>query len=208
MIPRHFISFGAIVSIIAGILTIAFWFFHPNPDLSNLGARLLPGWSNSYATFILIIVLTLFALPVQYLSAWKEFKGLGFVSFILAFIGTALFVGAGFIDAYVTPVLAQSDATRFLLAMDSSLFKTLIPTLMFGGIAFAIGYVLFGVSVIRSKKFSLWIGILFILGAPVLGLSPLMPAIARTLGSIVWGIANVWMGISLQKLSHEVEKVS
>jgi hypothetical protein len=38
-----------------------------------------------------------------------------------------------------------------------------------------------------------------VVSSPILGLSPLMPLWARAAGSTVWGIAVLWMGLTLRR---------
>lgn len=47
---------------------------------------------------------------------------------------------------------------------------------------------------LRSSALPRGAAVLLMLGAPVLGLSPLMPPPARMLGCLFWGAGNVWLG--------------
>ena len=62
------------------------------------------------------------------------------------------------------------------------------------GLSFAAGYLLLGIAMLRTQVFPKGAAILLMLGAPVLGLSPLMPLWARIVGCIFWGSGNIWLG--------------
>ena len=184
-------------SLLAGIFTALFWFIHPDAGLTNMAARLTGRWEFAYVLFVGVLVLTLFGLIGLYVRQLEKAKAIGFIGFFLAFIGTAIFIGAGIFDGFVSPILAQSGATQFLLDAKGALLTHLSPLFIFGGLSFAIGFILFGITIIRTKIFPRWTGILLILSAPILGLSPLMPAMARTWGSVVFGLTIATLGFKL-----------
>jgi hypothetical protein len=62
------------------------------------------------------------------------------------------------------------------------------------GFTFLTGYVLLGIATLRAGVYPKWMALCLFLSAPVLGLSPLMPHLARIIGCLVFGIANVGLG--------------
>ena len=80
--------------------------------------------------------------------------------------------------------------------------SALAPVFSVGGMSFALGFVLVGLQILRKGSVLRWAGLLLILSSPVLGLSPLMPAVARTMGSVAFGVALIWIGYDLRKQFH------
>jgi hypothetical protein len=120
---------------------------------------------------------------------------LGLIGFLAAFLGTAMFLASGVFQCGVAPVLASNPATRPLLELDGPLLGGLLGMLFAGtGCLFALGYLMFGVTMLRTRVFPKGAAVLLMLGSPVLGLSPLMPLWARVLGCLCWGGGNLWLG--------------
>jgi hypothetical protein len=190
---------SGVAAILVGILTAAFWFIHPDATLTNVSARLSPMWTPVYAVFLLVLVLYLFSLMGLFSKQMGKIGYLGAIGFVLAIAGTALLIGAGAFDGFVTPALAASSSTVGLLAQDSALTAAVLPLFVLAGITFLIGNVLFGLAIFLAKVLPKWTGVLLIISAPILGLSPLMPAEARMAGSVVFGLTNIWLGWVLLK---------
>ena len=185
---------SGLANIVAGVITALFWFIHPGLD--DPRNALLGRWMYTNTGFIILIVLLMWGLTGLYLRQVERSGGLGFAGYVLGFVGLALFVGLGAFDAYVVPVLT-ADANSLLgdtgALMRGAFGKYAVTT----GMTFALGYVLFGIATFRAGVFPRWAATCLALSAPILGLSPLMPAMVRLLGCIVYGAANVWLGYAL-----------
>lgn len=194
------LKWSGVAAIITGLLTIIFWFIHPDPSLTDIAARTTEQWRFAYTLFITLIILNLFALIGMYVRQMNERRVLNFLGFFLSFIGTAIFVGAGVIDGYVSSVLALDPITIPLIGMEGPLFEAVGPLFLVGGISFALGFILFGLAILLGSRLPRWSGLLLIVSAPILGMSPMMPELARTIGSVIYGIAFVWIGVSLWRI--------
>jgi hypothetical protein len=146
--------------------------------------------------FITLIVLLMWGLTGLYLYQARRSGGLGFAGYALGFIGLALFVGLGSFDAYVVPVLT-ADANGLLGDTGALMRGALGKYAMTTGLTFALGYILFGIASFRSGLFPRWAAACLALSAPILGMSPLMPATVRLIGCIVYGVANIALGWTL-----------
>lgn len=196
---------SAVAAAGCGLLTVLFWFLHPSagdphaPHDAAYWAALASGrFMAVNVSFLCILLLSLFALLGAYVRLMTRAGTLGALGFVLAFVGTALFIGAGFFQGFIMPALGADPATRPLLEMSGPLLGgPLGQAFAGGGMIFAAGYVLFGIAVARSRVLPAGVGLLWALSSPILGLSPLMPLWARTLGSVAWGLANLWLGVAL-----------
>ncbi len=132
--------------------------------------------------FLLGTLLVLFGLFGLYVGQSEATGPLLRIGFLVAFLGTALGVGAFWSDVFVLPVLV--NAAPELLDAGPPLGYVL----SFG--IFAIGWVLFGVAALRSRVCPRWAALLLIVGA-VLSFLPL------PLSTAPFGIAVAWLGLIL-----------
>lgn len=197
MTRESLVKWTGIANILAGFGTALFWFIHPDPSLVNLSLRVAALWKIDYGMFLAVLVLTLFALVGMLSKQIDRINLVGVFGYILAFAGTAILIGAGTFEGFVSPTLAASAQTQALLNPQGALISALLPIFMLGGICFALGYILFGIFIIQAKIFPPLAGILLIISGPILGLSPAMPPLARMIGSVIFGLANIWLGCSV-----------
>lgn len=190
----NLLRFCGLANLLAGLLTALYWFLHPG--LANPAAPLGRRWMVVNTMFIILLVLNLLGLVGLYGRQSEKTGVLGFLGFVIAFFSTALFIGAGTFDGYVNPVLTARAVD--LLAPKGPLFAGPMAVL-FGitGVGFALGFVLFAIAIIRAGVFPRLAAALLLLTAPILGLSPMMPITARIIGSVVFGVANMWLGYTL-----------
>lgn len=184
---------SGLANIVAGILTAVFWLVHPGLD--DPQNALLGRWMYVNTSFIVLIVLLMWGLTGLYLRQTENSGLLGFVGYVLGFIGLALFVGLGAFDAYVVPALT-SGSTGLLGETGALMQGALGKYAPITGSTFALGYVLFGIAAFRAGVFPRWAAALLALSAPILGMSPLMPATVRLIGCIAYGVANAALGWS------------
>ena len=185
------IQWCGLANILAGLGTALYWFLHPGLD-----AVVSTRWMMVNTMFIGTLVLTLIGLIGLYGRQSDKTGVLGFIGFMLAFVSTSLFVGAGVFDAYVNPVLT-AHAKELVDPKGPLLGGPMGIVFAVTGICFALGFVIFAVSTIRAKVFPAFAAVMLLLGAPVLGLSPLMPVPARMIACVVFGMANIWLGYVL-----------
>lgn len=136
--------------------------------------------------FLTSIVLLLGGLISLYVVQSDSASTLGKAGFVVAFVGTALVVGSTWSFTFDLPALAQQAP---------EVYDTPPPLLSRFGVAasfaaFSIGWVLFGISILRNRTYPRVAAILLIVGA-VLAFLPFPFTV------IVFGVAVAWMGMSL-----------
>lgn len=207
MSTETMIRAGGVASLICGAFSAVFWLVHPAAavpgavqDADYWAALQTSRYMLVNLSFVLILVCCLFALVA--LQARQSVAGglPGFIGFLGSFIGSALFIGAGIFQAVVVPALAAREETRFLLEQSGPLMGGPMGAIFAAtGILFGFGMALFGLSLFRAKVFPPYAGLMLLVSSPVLGLSPLMPPVARIVGCAIWGGAFVWLGLALRK---------
>ncbi|HXU46943.1 MAG TPA: hypothetical protein VN783_15545 [Thermoanaerobaculia bacterium] len=185
---------SGLANALAGAATAVYWFIHPGLD--DPQKALLGRWEAMNVAFIVLLLLFLWGLTGLYLAQVEKAGALGFAGYLLAFAGSAMFIAAGAHDAFVTPLLTVRDAA-LLGAQGPLLTGGLGKFFMTTGLTFALGYLLFGIATFRAKVLPPWAALIAGLSASILGTSPLQPALVRTAGCVVFGLANVWLGWAL-----------
>ena len=151
----------------------------------------------AHVVYTLAWLLALLGLPGLYAAQRGRMGRLGLVGFLTAFAGTYLIAVTGNFG-FLAPVLAKEAPA----VLDS--ISQYWPVVIVNGLAavlFMIGYILFGVAMIRTTTLPRWAGILVAVGAPAhllgLGISLLVSTAAwpvAILGSVSLGLGLGWPG--------------
>ena len=187
------VRFSGLAIVVAGIATAAYWFLHPG--IENRTNALLPAWRFMNLAFIGIVLLLMLGLVGFLATRVRELGWLGVVGFVLAFLGNGLFVAAGAIEAFVTPLLVAENSA--LVGPQGALLQGGFGKYMLlTGLTFTLGYLLLGIASVRAKD-KLWLPALAAgIASAILGTSPLHGVVVRTLGCLVFGLSQGWIGWS------------
>lgn len=193
---------SGLLLMIAGVLFGSFMFFHPpNTPQGALEGIWVPVHLMWLIAYLLIIcsLIPLFPLAVS--------QGLlATISYWLSFIGTALSLPIAVWDAFIVPYLAK-HAPDLILQIEELSFET--PVLTFRIIffitvlIFSLGFILYGISLIRSRLVPVMVGVCFILGAPLFWVGALFISNGSLgnrvteIGASLFGIGLVMYGLSL-----------
>jgi hypothetical protein len=154
----------------------------------------------AHVLFTLSSLLVLLGLPGLYGTESARMGRLGLVGFLLAFIGTTLVAVSGNFG-FIAPVLAaESPAT--IDAINVYLPEVALDAVAFAG--FVVGFVLFGLAMVKTATLPRSSGMLVAVGAPaqVFGfalaqtVSPALWTVA-VLGSVALGVGLAWPGYQL-----------
>lgn len=137
--------------------------------------------------------------PSIYLVFRKEFKFYGFIGMLMASAGLIQFTAIQYYETFIWPAAAAVNPELLetsgpLVSGDPALFISL----MVSGALLGIGYLLFGISAIKTGKYkqaALW---LFMIGAIVFGNGIAFPI--RTVGLILFCTGTIWLSINIKKV--------
>jgi hypothetical protein len=176
--------------IAAGVLMVIATLLHPSRETAATIVASEPRLVAAHAAYTLAWLLVLLGLPGLYAAQRGGMGRLGLVGFLTAFSGTYLIAVTGNFG-FLAPVLAKQSPA----VLDS--INQYPPMVIINGLAailFMIGYVLFGVAMIRTPTLPRWSGILVAVGAPAhllgFGISQLVTTAAwpiAILGSVSLG---------------------
>lgn len=155
---------------------------------------------------LIATLLVTLGFPGFYLAAFKDLNRLGFTGLVLASTGLILFTGIQYYETLLWPAAAQVDSE--LLKVEGELVSGnpgVFTGLLISGLLLALGFILFGISALRSGYFPripVWF---LIIGAPVFGNGVLLPV--RTLGLLLFCTGFIWLAILLLK-KNKYQKIN
>jgi hypothetical protein len=209
---RQLMRWGAIISIIPDIgLPFYNAFLHGPRFASSIVGR-GAAYSEAHMVGATASLLLVFGLVAMYLAHAKRIGKAGLVGFMLALAGQILWVGLLLVDGILNPLLAHFDpitqthlhSAEFSQTASGHGYLTAIfgPTLFFFdliSLVYLVGFIMFGVSVIRAKLLPWPIGALLAIGSVPVAFSLMLPQWLETLGyaAIGWGIA--WAAVVILK---------
>ncbi len=154
MTSSNLIRWGGLAAMLGGLLLF----------ISGLWSLFLEGplsasWAFVSGLALLSAVLMLLALVGLHLHHSEAAGILGFVGFLVAFLGTALVVGTLWTFAFVVPSLAV-EAPELL---DAGQVAGPVGTgVVLSSIVFAVGWALFGIAALRARVYPRWLAIALI----------------------------------------------
>src|SRR5215204_6499984 len=144
MSPTQVIRWSGAMLVLGGICLALFLLVHPYGEVAGAHVAHEDAWIPAHSFHFFGALFTLFGLVGLYAKRWEALGRAGFVAFVLAFIGTAMFVGTGMITATLWPAIAD-DYPEFV-SEDGGMFE---DTLTAGAttatyVFLSLGYVLLG----------------------------------------------------------------
>ncbi len=194
MSPSKLTRWSGAVTVLAGVVYLLSRLLHP-PGL-DAAAVLNSPWMAIHTGLMLGALLLLFGLVGMYAHQRERAGTLGLVGFVVAFLGTGLYVGFMYYEAYIWPVLAIEapvllEETGPLFAGPTFLAITLTFT------SFLLGWVLLGIATMRAGVLPRWGALLVIIGAVPISLVPFFPFVIVTIGGVVFGGGIIWLGYAV-----------
>jgi hypothetical protein len=196
----HLLGWCGIALMAPGGLMVVATLLHPSRETATTVVASEPRLVSAHVVYTLAWLLVLLGLPGLYAAQRGGMGRLGLVGFVTAFTGTYLIAVTGNFG-FLAPVLAKQSPT----VLDS--LGQYLPVVIINGLAailFMIGYVLFGIAMIRTAALSRWSGVLVAVGAPAhllgFGIAQLVSTAAwpiAILGSVSLGAGLAWAGYRL-----------
>jgi hypothetical protein len=179
---------------------VAATLLHTSRETATTIVATEPRLVTAHVVYTFAWLLVLLGLPGLYAAQRGEMGRLGLAGFLTAFAGTYLIAVTGNFG-FLAPVLAKQSPA----VLDS--INRYSPVVIINGLAailFMIGYVLFGIAMMRAATLPRWSGVLVAVGAPAhllgFGIAQLVSTAAwpmAILGSVSLGAGLGWAGYRL-----------
>jgi hypothetical protein len=199
----HLLRWCGMALVAAGVLMVVATLLHPSRETATAIVASEPRLVAAHVLYTVAWLLVLLGLPGLYAAHRGGMGRLGLVGFLTAFTGTYLIAVTGNFG-FLAPVLAKQSPA----VLDS--INQYLPVVIVNGLAailFMIGYVLFGVAMIKTSTLPRWSGVLVAVGAPAhllgFGIAQLVSTAAwpiAILGSVGLGAGLAWPGYRLWRM--------
>lgn len=157
-------------------------------DFENFAEEVTTGaYTFTSLLALLAAVFLLAGLVGLYAGQAETSGGLGFLGFVVAFLGTALMVGAFWESAFAEPAIAEVAPEVFRLEQAPA-WLDLGFTVTFALVS--LGWLLFGIATLRARVYPRIAAILLIVGA----VASLVPV---RLTELILAVAIGWLGVAL-----------
>jgi hypothetical protein len=196
----HLLGWCGIALMAAGGLMVVATLLHPSRETATTIVASESRLVAAHVVYTLAWLLVLLGLPGLYAAQREGMGRLGLAGFLTAFAGTYLIAVTGNFG-FLAPVLAKQSPA----VLDS--INQYMPVVIINGLAailFMIGYILFGIAMIRTATLPRWSGVLVAVGAPAhllgFGMAQLVSTAAwpiAILGSVSLGVGLAWPGYRL-----------
>ena len=197
MSSANLIRWSGVALLIAGALVAVATPFHPD-EAAAPNAVVTNAWVIVHSLYVPAFILGLFGLVGLYARQAEQAGVLGLVGFILALIGSALFLVVVVLEASIIPVIAADPGGQTLLDPAGPLFGgELGMILLVGQITFALGFVLTGIATARADVLPRWPGLLLLIGAPLAAFWPPLPQLVGVTGGVLLGLGYAWLGYAM-----------
>lgn len=187
MTSSNLIRLGGLAAVAAGALLVIgellYFVLGLNPGPEDLATA--PAVFQS-VLFVLGYVLVLGGLVGLYVARSEALGALGLAGFLVAFLGTASFVGVGWINAFAIPAMAE-QAPELLEAAPPPL---VFAAGMISSVLFSLGWLLLGLAALRARAYQRWAAVLLMIGA-------VLAFVSLPFTFVLFGAAVAWMGFSL-----------
>ena len=202
--PARLLRWCGLALGVAGVLMAVATLLHPSHETATTIIASEVRLVAAHATYTLSWLLVLLGLPGLYAAQRGRMGWLGFAGFLIAFVGTYLIAVTGNFG-FLAPVLAK-DAPAVIDTI--SQYPPVVGINAVAAIAFMIGYVLFGIAMIRTAGLPRLAGILVAIGAPAhligFGLAQLVTPVLwpiAIVGAVSLGAGLAWPGYLLWRAS-------
>ncbi len=202
------IQSAGLSAVVAGLLFVAIQPLHP---AETLAAVTTSAWANVHYATLVMAMLFVFGLAGIYARQVEETGWLGLIGFLAVSIGFLVQAGFGFVEAFVSPILAasQPDYVQGLLGLVGGTTNEAnlgaVPVVFsVTGMLFVGGCLLFGLASLRAGVVSRWASALFGFGWLAVGpVIALLPHGAERLTAVPIGLGLAWLGISLWSVQRK-----
>ena len=204
MSERNVVRWSGVSVTLGGLALAAYMLIHPWAERTGAVAT-TPRWLVSHGFHFLGALFLLLGLTGLYLRQRERTGVPGLVGFLLAFLGTALFVGTGMTSTFLWPAIA-AEAPTFVESGGAMFSHPLaLGPILAARIFLVLGLVWLGVVSFRAGVLPRWGSLLVVVGVvatnlptepvgPVPWIVAVLGGVVLSVGLVGWGWA-LWTGV-------------
>ena len=206
---NFFVQISGYFNIASGVLLFLFWYLYailmPYSQLENTLSLLVLNKNWIFVNLVgsLGALLGAVGLVGLFFSMQDQISKMATWGFVIALIGTILMFITLVRDTLIWPILAQHDPSLLDFSGPIYASKTFFPFFIFSGVVYTIGYVIFGLSIVKSDLYPVWAGHLFAWGALMFGLGAAfgnLQVYIRSAGISGLSTGLIWLGFLMRSI--------
>jgi hypothetical protein len=191
------LKWGGFANVAGGVLVAVAYLSHPHHETPEVIASSY--WLWTHILFVFSLLFGVFGLIALMGYSLRGGSTLGLVGYVVAICSLILIFGLNYYETFINPVVA-TEAPEFVVQYGAGLTIGVVAVLFpISGGLFVLGYVLFSINLLQTAQLGRGAPALMIVGVIIFGagLSGFFPMFVVQTGSVVFGIATVWLGIRL-----------
>jgi hypothetical protein len=191
---------AALSAIAGGLLFIAVQINHPRLDATFTTTT---EYAVRETMKIFMAVLSLIGITGIYLRQVRQIGVLGLIGYVVFGIGYLAILGVQIVGVFVLPSLAASQPgyVNDILAVATNRTPSgdvgAMQILAWGGFAYILGGLIFGIALFRANVLARWAALLLSVGAVATVAAAQLPELTQRLFAIPVGVALIGLGYSL-----------
>ncbi len=202
VMPSALTRATAVATVVAGLLHIVMQPLHRSDELTSVTGST---WNLVDSLSLTTAILGLAGVTGLYLRQVREFGVLGLSGYVLFSLFFVLQAAFPFAETFIVPLIAavapeltQDVAGLFAAGQAARTHRGPLAVVPLVGAVFCVmGGLLFGAAVLRARILSRLAAILLIAASSITPLAALLPHDVERLLAIPFGLALVWLGLSL-----------
>jgi hypothetical protein len=183
MSSSDLIQWGGFAALVSGVASVIGDLLRLFVDVESAESATTASYTFVFLMYLLGAALLLLGLVGLYVSQSEEVGVLGFVGFLVAFLGTVLLAGTVWFELFITPSLA-AEAPELAEA------ELGLAGFILAFLSVIIGWLLFGAATLRARVYPPWAAVLLIVEV-IVSFFPI------PLSGVVFSVAVAWMGFVL-----------
>jgi hypothetical protein len=193
------IRWSGLALLVGGVLLAGHLISHPEGQVAGPHVAMTHGWAVSHSLHFYSAVFLLLGVVGLYARQSERLGTLGALGFVVALVGTGMYVGTGIITAFLWPVVATHAPA--LTEATGPMFSPPLLVIPATGTLFALGYIMLGIATLRAGVLPRWGGLLMALGALLAMMPPHpigpTPWIVLQLGGALFAAGAAWLGFAV-----------
>jgi hypothetical protein len=191
------VRWSGLAAVVGGLGIALFVLLHPWDRFVGAEVARSGQWRLAHTLHFVGAAFALLGLPGLYAHQRARLGPLGAAGFVVAGLGTAMFVGTGMLTAFVWPMVAHQAPAA--VELGGAMFEPpALHALWLTGLVVIVGYLMFGAATLRAGVFPR-AGTVALTAGAVLGMLPprplgALPWAGLVLGGVLFGGGLIWLG--------------